>query len=231
MNKDFIEKVKKVKKSIVAIGFNPNEAQITIIGSGFPISDDGKILTCAHVYNSVPKELVSNLKALVMVSEEMDNLEKYSWIPVTLILKNDQTDVAILQIENYKNTLIFPLELGNSDEVEVGQEVYFISFPYAAQLMNEGFGITVNLSKTIISNIKRDGVDPKHFRNWFLVDTINNPGNSGAPLIDLETHKVIGFMSIAFRIQSQVMKNLDIREPMHIGGAKPINLVKELISN
>ena len=80
-----------------------------------------------------------------------------------------------------------------------------------------------------MSNIKRDGVNPEHKRNWFIVDAISNPGNSGCPLIDLETNKVIGVMTIAFSTKSRIQPDLDIREPMHIAGAKPINLAKALL--
>jgi S1-C subfamily serine protease len=127
--------------------------------------------------------------------------------------------------------LLKPLKLGNSETIEVGDESYFIGFPYAATLINEGFGITLIVNKTIISNIKQDGINPNHPRNWFIVDAISNLGNSGSPLLDLKTNKVIGIMTIAFRMQSQVQPSLDIREPMHIAGAKPINLAKQLLNN
>ena len=121
--------------------------------------------------------------------------------------------------------------MGDSDKVELGQDVYFIGFPYAAQLINDGFGITLVVNRGIISNIKRDGVDLEHKRNWLIIDAISNPGNSGCPVINSETNEVIGVMSISFRTPSKVQPNLDIREPMHIAGAKPINLVKKLLNN
>lgn len=225
------KKIKEVKNSIVAIGFNPNPQQITIVGSGFAVSNDGKILTAVHLYNQLNEEQIKNLKANVMTEQMNNDLERYKWIPIKLINKNDKDDLAVFQLEEYKGTLLTKLDLGDSDKIEIGQEVYFIGFPYAAQLMNEGFGVTLVVNKGIISNIKRDGVDPTHKRNWLIVDAISNPGNSGCPLIDVETNKVIGVMTIAFRTQSKVMKDLDIREPMHIAGAKPINLAKPLLDN
>ncbi len=229
MGKNLQIKIKEVKKSIVAIGFNLNPQQITILGSGFAVSDDGKIASAAHLYNQLNEEQRRNLKANVMVEEIENNLERYKWISINLINKDDKNDVAIFQLQEYKETLLKKLESGDSEKVEIGQEVYFIGFPYAAQLINEGFGLTLVVNKGIISNIKRDGVDPLHRRNWLIVDAISNPGNSGCPLIDIETNKVIGVMTIAFRTQSRVQPNLDIREPMHIAGAKPIDLAKDLL--
>jgi S1-C subfamily serine protease len=123
------------------------------------------------------------------------------------------------------------LELGDSYKVEVGDDIYFIGFPYAGNLMNEGWGITLIANRGMISNIKLDGGDPSHPRSFFIVDAVSNPGNSGCPLIDIAGNKVIGVMSVAFRIQSKVNQDLDIREPMHISGARPINFAKKFIAS
>ena len=229
MSKNLQEKIKEVKKSIVAIGFNPNPQQITIIGSGFAISDDEKILSAAHLYNQLNDEQRRNMKAFVLVEKGDLEFERYVWLPITLISKNDENDLALLKVESNQNTLFNKLEIGDSDKVEIGQEVYFIGFPYAAQLINDRFGVTLIVNKGIVSNIKRSGIDPEHKRNLIIVDAISNPGNRGCPLIDIETNKVIGVMTIAFRTKSQTVQNLDIREPMHIAGAKPINLAKNLL--
>ena len=224
-------KIKKVKNSIIAIGFKPNPQQITIVGSGFAISDDGKILSSAHLYNQLKPENIPNLIGMVIEKEEKDGLTHYKWLPLKLIKgkKNDKNDVALFQLEEYESALLNKINLGDSENVEVGDEVYFIGFPYAAQLINDRFGVTLIVNKGIISNIKRDGIDPSHKKNWFIVDAISNPGNSGCPLIKLDTNKVIGIMAISFRTKSRTVDNLDIREPMHIAGARPINLAKPLL--
>lgn len=225
------DKIKKVRSSIIAIGFSPAPNQITISGSGFCISVDGKILTAAHIYNQTPPQFQSKLMGMTMDKQEPSGLEHYAWLPLSLIKKEDKNDLALFQISGYEKTLLKPLGLGDSEKVEVGQENYFIGFPYAAQLINDKFGITLVVNRAFVSNIKQDGIDPVNPRNWFIVDAISNPGNSGCPLIDIATNKVIGVMSIAFRTKSQVPKynDLDIREPMHIAGAKPINLVKNIL--
>lgn len=225
------EKVKKIRTAIIAIGFKPSDNQITIIGSGFCVSNDGKILTAAHVYNQTPPQFQTKLMGMAMVKQEPNGLEQYAWLPLSFIKKDDKDDVALFQIENYSKTLLNSLSLNDSDRVEVGQEAYFIGFPYAAQLINDKFGITLVLNQTIISNVKRDGADPSHHRNWFIIDAISNPGNSGCPLIDTETNKVIGILSIAFSAKSQIPKynDLDVRGPMHIAGVKPINLAKKIL--
>jgi serine protease Do len=226
---NFKENLKEVSKSIIAIGFRPNENQITIIGSGFAITENGKILSAAHLYRQLKPEHESKLMGMVFAEQNPNGLEGFKWLPLELLDKNDKNDVALFQIKNYESTLLKKLELGDSETIEVGEDVYFVGFPYAAQLINDGFGITRIVNKGILSNIKRDGVDQSHKKNFFIVDAISNPGNSGCPLIDLESNKVIGIMSISFRIKSRTVNNLDIREPMHICAAKPINLAKPLL--
>jgi S1-C subfamily serine protease len=224
---NLIDNIKKVRSAVVAIGFNPSPDQITILGSGFLA--EGNIITCAHLLHNLTQDQISSLKANILVETLSDDLEKYQWIPITLHKKDEKNDLATFTFSGEKPKNLQELALGDSEFTQVGQEVYFIGFPYAAQLINDGFGITLVANKGMISNVKRDGTDPGHKRNWFIIDAISNPGNSGCPVIDIESNKVIGVMSISFRTPSQTVKDLDIREPMHIAGAKPINLVKELI--
>lgn len=223
------EKIKKVRPSVIAIGFKPSENQVTIIGSGFCIGDDGEILSAAHLVAPLSEDQKKNLLGMAMVKQEAEGLEAYNWLPLEIVKTDQKNDLAIYKIKDSKKTLLKPLELDDSEKIEIGDEAYFVGFPYAAQLMNDGFGITLIVNKTIISNIKRDGTDSKLPKNWFIVDAISNPGNSGCPIISAETNKVIGVMTISFRTKSQTQQNLDIREPMHIAGAKPINLAKSLL--
>lgn len=226
---NLVKNIKKTEHSIIAIGFKPNPQQMTIVGSGFAISDNGKILSAAHLYNQLKPEYRPNLMGMVYARQDSSGLESFKWLPLELIKKEDKNDIALFQIKDCEDTLLHKLELGDSEIIEVGDEVYFIGFPYAAQLINDGFGITRIVNKGIISNIKRDGVDLTHKKNFFIVDAISNPGNSGCPLIDMKSNKAIGIMTISFRIKSRTVDSLDIREPMHICAAKPINLAGPLL--
>lgn len=226
----FSDKIQKIQNSIVAIGFNPNPQKVTIIGSGFCVSDDGKILTAAHLLQNLSEEQRDNLKAFVVIERrEEGDFARYQWIPIRLLVKEDYADAALFQLAEYKNILAKPLELEDSDKVMMGQEAYFIGFPYAAKLINDGFGVTLIVNKTIVSNVKRDGVDPVHKRNWFILDAISNPGNSGCPLVNAVSNKVIGVMTVTFDSKYRA-DNVEIRVPMHICAAKPINLAKTLLS-
>ncbi len=226
---DIRSKIKEVRRSVVGIAYRPSPEQVVILGSGFSVSADGGIITAAHIYNQIPKEHAPNLVAMTMSKEDIRGGEEYVWLPIKLVAKDDGNDIALFKVEGYQDTLLKPLAMGDSDQVEVGDDIYFIGFPYAGNLMNEGWGITLIANRGMISNIKLSGADPSHPRNFFIIDAVATAGNSGSPLIEQATNKVVGVVSVAFRIQSQVNKGLDIREPMHISGARPINLAKRVI--
>jgi S1-C subfamily serine protease len=222
------DKIEKIKTGIVAIGFQPEKDKISIIGSGFAVGENGEILTAAHL------NIQSNQKPLfAMAVTKEEKLEYYNWFPIKLTKKADHGDLALYRMPDYKKTLLKKIPLGNSENVYVGDDAYFIGFPYAAQLINEGFGISRIVNRTVISSVKRAANDPKHPQTWIFADAISNPGNSGCPLISTETNKAIGVMTISFRTRSKVkdFEKLDIREPMHIAGAMPINLAKRLLVN
>src|SRR5262249_50710617 len=157
MSKSLKEKIKDNKTGVVAIGFNPTPQEITILGSGFCVSDDGKILTAAHLWHQTPESHRNDLKAFVMQEIVKDHFEKYKWVPMTLLQKIDEDDLALFQLSDYKDTLLSKLDLADSDKIDVGDESYLIGFPYAAQLINENFGVSLIANKGIISSVKNFG--------------------------------------------------------------------------
>lgn len=219
------DKIKSVKNSIVSVCLVQGN-QVNVIGSGFCIIDKKHIATAAHLFQNLTPEQLNSLSCLVGTKEQ-NGLVEYSLIKVKLLNRNVANDSAFLEITEEKDNLLSPLNIDYSGDVEEGQEVYFIGFPYAVNLVREGFGITLITNKGIISSVKRTALPPNAL-DWFIVDAVSNPGNSGCPLVDLDTNKVIGIMSISFAIRSQVNPSLDIKETMHIAGAKPILLSQEM---
>ena len=228
------DNIKNIKGAIVAIGYMPEPGKVAILGSGFCVSkNQGFIMTVAHLLQQIPHEHQDKIKAFVLERETQDYFGNYKWIGLELVKQDIANDVAIFKLADSSETLLNEVQLGDSNTVDVGQNVYYIGFPYAANLIIDGFGVSLIANKGIISSIKRDGVNPEHKRNWIFVDSISNPGNSGCPLFDIESNKVIGVMSISFQMKSQLEKyaDLDVKMPMHIAGAKPVNLAKELLNS
>jgi S1-C subfamily serine protease len=130
-------------------------------GSGFLISDDGKILTNSHV--------VANEQQLEVT------LPDQSRYKARLLSRDPANDVALLQISPRKKLPV--LRLGDSDALQVGQKVLAIGNP---------FGLEGTLTTGIVSSLGRTirGENDQTLEGLIQTDAAINPGNSGGPLLD-----------------------------------------------
>lgn len=94
----------------------------------------------------------------------------------------DRNDLALVKLEEASCA---PLPLARSDEIIVGREVWAIGTPQ---------GLSWSVSKGIVSAVR----DLKSAR-LIQTDAAVNSGNSGGPLIDRETGKVIGINTMMLR--------------------------------
>jgi serine protease Do len=161
--------------------------------SGFIISADGYILTNNHVVEDADE-------ITVVVMGDGQKYEK-----VKLIGTDDKADVALLKIEDVDNLPY--LELGNSDDLEIGEWVIAIGNP---------FGLTETLTVGVVSALGRKVSGATVYEDFIQTDAAINPGNSGGPLLNLEG-KVVG-------INSAIITG--DRGYMGIGLAVPINMAK-----
>jgi serine protease Do len=157
------------------------------IGSGVILSQDGLILTNAHVAG--PKAVEINVT--------LANLER---VGARLVGWDHWTDLALLRLnmdEVRRRGLTFKhAEFGDSDKLYVGQTVYAVGTPH---------GLTRTVTRGIISNNNRyfedtegvDGYETGNFNTWLQTDAAINPGNSGGPLVT-EDGKVVGITSRAY---------------------------------
>ncbi len=136
-------------------------------GSGFFLTASGYVITNYHV--------VENSVSIVVVDT---NDRDYS---ATLVNYDEELDVALLYVEGGYFT---PVTIGNSDTVELGEEVVAIGCPY-------GEGFMFSPSNGIISGVDRmlSGSSGMLQTNAPL-----NPGNSGGPLFD-SMGRVIGIVT------------------------------------
>ena len=140
-------------------------------GSGFVVSDDGYIVTNAHVVegaNGQIKAKVGDGKTLA----------------AKLVGQDASTDLALLKVDasNLK-----PLALGDSSTVQVGDPAYAIGNP---------FGLDRTLTTGVISALQRQISSPNGFSidDVLQTDAAINPGNSGGPLFNA-AGQVIGVNS------------------------------------
>jgi len=165
----------RVSPSVVSIDSQSNQGEDT--GSGFFLESNGTILTNNHV---VEGAVLANGKITV-------NLTNGKSYPATVIGRAPAYDLAVLKIDV---TDAPALPLGDSDKVQVGDNVIAIGSP---------LGLAGTVTSGIISAKNRavtsgNGTGESSFINAIQTDAAINPGNSGGPLVDI-TGSVIGINS------------------------------------
>jgi len=167
-------------------------------GSGFIVSEDGFVLTCAHVVSDPDADYT------VIVSPT----EKYQ---AQILARDPLIDIAVLKI-NSEKPLPF-LELGDSDKIELGEQVLAVGNPLGEFEDTLSAGIVSGLSRKITAFA---GKKSATLRGLIQTDAAINPGNSGGPLVNMEG-KVIGInTAMVFGAEN-------------IGFAIPINYAKKIL--
>lgn len=163
---------KKVKNSVVGILIAERAEQDPVFsGSGFIISEDGYIMTNAHVIASA-----SSVKVVLS-----DGISEYNAV---IVGEDDRSDLAILKIEA---TGLQAAELGNSDRLEVGEVVVAIGNPYGMELAGT---VTDGIVSALNRKIEMNG----GFMTLIQTNASINPGNSGGPLVN-SYGQIIGITS------------------------------------
>jgi S1-C subfamily serine protease len=146
-------------------------------GSGFVLDSQGYIATNAHVVTA--GEGAGSGRAEEVFVEFADG----NRVPAEIVGDDPNADVALLKVDP-AGLRLTPLELGNSDDLQVGEPVAAIGSP---------FGERQSLSVGVISAVDRNIESLTRFRigNAIQTDAAINPGNSGGPLLDARG-RVIG---------------------------------------
>ena len=223
--------IEKNKNSIILVALYipgaENQLKISIRGTGFIISKDGKFITCGHVYKQIPKDELPYLEVSVPGKTDEKKLTHYDRYKVELLKMDEENDLALMQIISDKNNFQIVSGFGDSEVVKEGDEVVFIGYPLATELLGMQFGITMSTNQCIISSVKRRVIDGSlHF---FMVDTHINNGSSGSPVFLKDAGKVIGIASgkISAKIPAPDGKVFDI--PANMGICKPTKYAEDLI--
>lgn len=198
---------KKTSPSIVGIQVysNSNHLSKSMIGEGSGIiaSEDGYIITNAHVITG------SNIKAILVL---LSNGESYE---ATLLGQDTSMDLAALKIEAPD---LVAAEFGDSDKLESGEICYAIGNPGGSDFAN-------SISMGIISGLDRQLMDD----DGFVVPSIQttaaiNPGNSGGALVN-SSGQVIGVTSS--KIALDYFESMGFAIPIN----DTLPIIDELIEN
>lgn len=142
-------------------------------GSGFLISEDGYLVTNAHV--------VSSLEAIYTV-----NLPDGRNFVAEVIDRDTMLDIALLKIDGQQLPY---LTFGDSDQLRLGQSVIAIGNALAEYSNSVSTGVVSGLSRSIVAGDNRG--NSELLDNVIQTDAAINPGNSGGPLLNLRG-EVIG---------------------------------------
>jgi serine protease Do len=141
-------------------------------GSGVLISDSGRVMTAAHVVNGMDEITVEGVAGEVVRAK--------------IISSDAAADISLLQLERVTAAMRVA-SLGNSDSVQVGQQVLVIGAPYGlAYSMSAGWISARWPANTIFRDMP--------LAEFFQTTATINTGNSGGPLFNT-AGEVIGIVS------------------------------------
>ncbi len=170
-------------------------------GSGFILSADGYLLTNYHVIESA-----SSIKATLYNGKSYD---------ATLIGYDESNDIAVLKIDAEGLT---PVTLGDSDNLNVGDEVIAIGNPLGE--------LTFSLTSGSVSALNREvTLSGNVTMNLIQTDCAINSGNSGGALFNLYG-EVVGITNAKYSGSSGSGASID-----NIGFAIPINSVRSIVDS
>jgi len=153
--------------------------------------------------------------------------------PAELVARDNEHDLAHLRLSG---TPLPALELGDSDKVQEGQELALTGFPLAMALGLHPATHRATLAAVtpiVRPSLGSRNLDPRQIAalqrspfNIFQLDATAYPGNSGSPLYDPATGKVLGVINAVF---VKGLKETAITAPSGITYAIPAKYVAELL--
>lgn len=206
---DITETLEKVTKCVVGISKIKNKGDSILettatedlkLGTGIIISENGYIITNWH--------LAGNKYSSCYVTMEDGTVYNGNTIWADIDL-----DLAIVKIS--ANNLKY-LQLGDSDNIKIGETVYAIGNPIGIEFQR-------TVTKGIISGLNRtikieEEKNSSYMEGLIQTDASINQGNSGGPLINTKG-EVIGINSVK------------IETAEGIGFAVPINIIKPVVES
>ena len=190
-------------------GFGTSKGISEASGSGFIYSSDGYIITNHHV--------IENAKKVTVILHDGKELE------AEIVGSDSLSDIAVLKITPDKDTQLIPMEIGNSDELVVGEAVVAIGCPAGIEFIGT---VTDGIISAINRNVEIADSYGTTQKTMTLIQTnaTINHGNSGGPLINTRG-QVIGINTL--KLNSSSYEGIGFSIPMN--GA--MTIIKQLIEH
>jgi S1-C subfamily serine protease len=183
----FPELYKSIKPSVVYI-LATSAGGAAASGSGFVYDSDATetiVVTAAHV--------VAGAQHVDVVLDS----DKSKRIPAKILQNDAKRDVTFLSIAVGNRR---PLKLADRDQITEGTSVAAIGYPRASFAMGDELRPTVHLG--IVSAVRLNG-------EVIQVDAATDHGDSGGPIVDTKTGRVIGIVRGAMADPTYLVKGLE----------------------
>ena len=189
------------RKSVVPV--RVRGAQTAGSGTGFVIDKGGVIVTNAHVVDDADQ-----------VQVRLDEDGRY--VDADVLGTDVSSDLAVLRVDSSAAGRLRPLQLADSDDVQVGDLTVAIGYPL-------GLNRSASASAGIVSGLGRsiDAANNFSIEKVIQTDAAINPGNSGGPLLN-SAGRVIG-------VNTAILTAGAGGGSVGIGFAVPSNSLREVV--
>jgi serine protease Do len=165
---DAVEKISKSTVNIASVRMVQDQLfrvfPIEGVGSGVIIDENGHILTNNHVVDGAHRLKITLTDGRVLNGK--------------VIGKDEITDLAVVKVDRFSDNNNLPYaQLGNSDNLKIGQIVIAIGNPF-------GLAGGPTVTAGIVSSLSRNIQFESGILELIQTDAAINPGNSGGPLVN-----------------------------------------------
>ncbi|HEY9109419.1 MAG TPA: serine protease [Roseateles sp.] len=190
--------IARVKRSVVAVGSYGlmDTPRFGFRAAGFAVDDGLHVVTNAHV---VPTETPERIDRSIAVQVWLGD-DQWQLRSARLLGRDLRNDLALLAIDG---PALPALKLARQDAVE-GTAIALMGFPIGnalGQIHATHRGIVSAWTPTATPAGSPSGLDPRAVRQLrdgafkvMQLDAIAYPGNSGGPVLDIETGEVVGVL-------------------------------------
>ena len=221
--------IPKVKSSVVGVGTyqKTRRPPFVFMGTGFAVLDGRFIATNAHV---IPEKIDESHREYITVVSGSG--EEGIFHKATVVAKDAEHDLCLLKISG---PALSPMVVGDDSLVREGQLVAFTGFPIGPVLglhpvTHRGIVSAITpIVSPVLSGRQLNGEMVQRLKKPYLVfqlDATAYPGNSGSPLYDMKTGRVIGIINMVFVKRT---KESAITDPSGITYAIPSRYLKKMM--
>ena len=231
---ELVDVIARLRRSVMPVGtFSPTASpRFGFRGTGFAVGDGTLIATCAHVLH--PDEGLSTGPRMAVLMPDTGDKERPDLRLATIEAVDRQRDLALLRLEGRP---LAPLTLAEEGEAREGLSIGVLGFPIGGTL---GFapvthrGIVASITSLALPAVTAAQLDPRAATRLregnfeiLQLDATAYPGNSGGPVFDASTGKVLGVLNM---VLAKASRESALSNPTGISYAIPARQLRALMA-